>query len=125
MKKIFTILVVDDDLELGIMLKILLEHKGFFVIILNRADQVTETLNNNNVHVIILDMLIGGIKGYEVCAQLKNNPATAHYPVMIMTAMPDAEAICRQAGANEFIAKPFEMDHIISKINTLTTSLHP
>ena len=68
-------------------------------------------------------MLIAGLKGSEIAAILKNNPATSQYPIMIMTALPDAELICRQSGANEFIAKPFEMDNFIAKINSLTLHL--
>jgi DNA-binding response OmpR family regulator len=119
-KKTFTILIVDDDQEIGLMLKIMLEHKGYSVIILNNAENLHQALANNSVDVIILDMLIAGLKGDEICASLKQDSATAHYPVMIMTAMPDVEILCRQAGANEFIAKPFEMDILIAKINSLT-----
>ena len=97
MKKTFTILIVDDDPEIGIMLKIMLEHKGFSVIILNNAEKLNETLGTHTIDVIILDMLIAGLKGSEIAAILKNNPATSQYPIMIMTALPDAELICRQS----------------------------
>lgn len=123
MKKTFTILIVDDDPEIGIMLKIMLEHKGFSVIVLNNAEKLSETLSTHTIDVIILDMLIAGLNGTEISAILKKNPATSQYPIMIMTAMPDAELICRQSGANEFIAKPFEMDNFIAKINSLTVHL--
>ena len=114
------ILVVDDDVEITIMLKIMLEHKGFYVITINRADQIPQILSNHKIDLIILDMLIAGVKGNEVCAQLKKDAATTHYPIMMMTALPDAEKICRENGANDFIAKPFEMNQMISKINRLT-----
>ncbi len=120
MKHIPNILVVDDDQEIGQMLKIMLEHKGFTVIISDRAEKIPGILSNNNVDMIILDMLIAGVKGNEVCTHLKMDAATAHYPIMMMTALPDAEKICRDAGADEFIAKPFEMKQIISKIRSLT-----
>lgn len=123
MKKTFTILIVDDDPEIGIMLKIMLEHKGFSVIVLNNAEKLSETLSTHTIDVIILDMLIAGLNGTEISAILKKNPATSQYPIMIMTGMPDAELICRQSGANEFIAKPFEMDNFIAKINSLTVHL--
>ena len=83
MKKTFTILIVDDDPEIGIMLKIMLEHKGFSVIILNNAEKLNETLGTHTIDVIILDMLIAGLKGSEIAAILKNNPTTSQYPMRI------------------------------------------
>jgi DNA-binding response OmpR family regulator len=65
-------------------------------------------------------MLIAGVKGHEVCTQLKKDAATAHYPIMMMTALPDAEKLCREHEADDFIAMPFEMMQMISKINMLT-----
>lgn len=120
MEKFPKILVVDDDVEITIMLKIMLEHKEMCVITLNRADQISQILSNHKIDLILLDMLIGGVKGHDVCAQLKKDAATAHYPIVMMTALPDAEKICLENGANDFIAKPFEMKQIISKINKLT-----
>lgn len=119
MKQAPLILVVDDDEEIGTMLKMMLEHKGFSVTVCRRAEQTEETLKNNDVDLIILDMLIGGIKGTDVCMSLKNNVSYSHLPIMIMTALPDAEILSRSAGADDFLAKPFEMETMILKINQL------
>jgi DNA-binding response OmpR family regulator len=73
------ILVVDDDLEITIMLKIMLEHKGMYVITINRTDQIPQILSNHKIDLIILDMLIAGVKGNELCNLLKKDAATAHY----------------------------------------------
>lgn len=113
------VLVVDDDEEIGFMLQMMLEHKGFSVILLKRADQTEETLLLNEVDLIILDMLIAGVKGTDVCIRLKSNPGFAHIPIIMMTALPDAKTICREAGADEFVSKPFEMDELILKVNLL------
>jgi DNA-binding response OmpR family regulator len=125
MKKTITILVVDDDEEIGFMLKLMLEHKGFSVIILQRVEQTEKVLKNNKVDLVILDMLIAGEKGTDLCIQLKNNPATSRLPVMMITALPDAETICALAGADDFLSKPFEMDEIISKVNYLLNKKQP
>ena len=117
MSKPLQILVVDDDEEIGIMLKIALEHKGYSVVVLQRTEQVEETIRQNNIGLIILDMLIGGVKGTEVCMRLKADSNTAHIPVMMLTALPEAEVVCKQAGADDFLSKPFEMSMLISKIN--------
>ncbi len=116
MKKI---LVVDDDQEIGFMLKMMLEHKGFSVSISQNAEHPEEIIRKNNFNLIILDMLIAGINGTDVCAQLKSQPDFAGIPILMITALPDSEKICLQAGANDFISKPFEMEAMISKINLL------
>jgi DNA-binding response OmpR family regulator len=110
------ILVVDDDESIGIMLKMMLEHKGYRVIVNQDALNLTELIAANNIGLILLDMLINGVKGTDVCISLKNDPAVNHIPIMMMTALPDAEKQCGEAGADDFIAKPFEMDVLLGKV---------
>ncbi|MEO5681748.1 MAG: response regulator [Chitinophagaceae bacterium] len=117
------ILVVDDDEEIGIMLQMILEHKGFSVIILKRTEQAEETMSRHTISLVILDMLIAGVKGTDVCMRLKANSNTAHIPVMMITALPEAEEICKQAGADDFLNKPFELDSLITKINLLLNKI--
>jgi len=114
-----TILVVDDDAEIGLVLKLILEHKGFKVLLLQKAQEVENMISRHSIDLIILDMLIGGIKGTDVCAALKSNSNTLSIPVIMMTALPDAEQVCKEAGANGFLTKPFEIDSLIAKINEL------
>jgi DNA-binding response OmpR family regulator len=114
-----TILVVDDDAEIGLVLKLILEHKAFQVLLLQKANEVENLISQHNIDLIILDMLIGGIKGTDVCASLKANHRTLSIPIIMMTALPDAEQICKEAGANDFITKPFDIDSLLSKINHL------
>ncbi len=113
------VLVVVDDEEIRLMLQMMLDHKGFSVILLQRADQTEEILSANHVDIIILDMLIAGAKGTDVCTRLKKNAVFSHIPVIMITALPDAKTICSQAGANDFLSKPFEMDDLIVKLNLL------
>lgn len=113
------ILVVDDDQEIGFMLKLILEHQGFSVALLERAENVAEVIIKDNFKLIILDMLIAGTLGTEVCAVLKNNPAISHIPILMITAFPDSEKICLDAGADNFLSKPFEMKELFSKVNSL------
>lgn len=112
-------MVVDDDQEIGFMFKLMLEHKGFSVTVTERAEQLEDIIIRHSIKIIILDMLIAGVKGTDVCARLKGNEATVNIPIIMVTALPDCEKICFQAGANGFLAKPFEMAELISKINLL------
>ena len=113
------ILVVDDDQEIGFMMKMMLEHKGYTVFVLERADRVEATITGHNIDLVILDMLIAGVKGTDVCVRLKANPNTMGVPVIMVTALPNIEKIFREAGADDFLSKPFEMLGLISKINKL------
>jgi len=125
MQKKTSILVVDDDEEIGFMVKLMLEHKGFSVVVLERDEHIETTIRDKEVDLIILDMLIAGVLGTDICARLKNNDAFANLPIIISTALPDAEHLCTEAGANDFLAKPFEMEDLISKIQRLVPAAQP
>ena len=123
-QKPFTILLVDDDPDIGTMLKMMLEFKGYAITLLNRAGNMQQMLHNNSFDLLILDMLIAGIKGTDVCSSIKSNSLYEHLPVLMISAMPDARQTCLDAGANEFISKPFEMKEILFKIKMLITVEH-
>lgn len=120
MHKVATILVIDDDPDIGKMLQMMLEYKGYEVILLNKAFTIEEILRENDIDLVILDMLIGGVNGTDVCKIIKNNKAFAHIPVLMISALPHARQTCIDAGANEFIAKPFEMQELLSNVHHLT-----
>lgn len=113
------ILVVDDDPDIGTMLKMMLEFKGYEVTLINRADQAQKAISTHPIDLVILDMLIAGDNGTDVCAAIRKNEASHLLPVMMISALPDARQTCLDAGANEFISKPFEMKEILFKINLL------
>jgi DNA-binding response OmpR family regulator len=119
MGNISKILVVDDDYEIGFMLKTILEHKGFALTVLNRTEHLEDVISRENFSLIILDMLIAGVNGMDVCSLLKKNTATSNIPVIMITALSDAETICIQGGADDFLSKPFEIDVLLLKVNNL------
>lgn len=113
------ILVVDDDSGIGEMLKTLLEFYGYEVFVTEIPQETEELIISKNVDLVMLDMLISGVNGTDVCSRLRKNEATAEVPVLMMSALHDAGPKCREAGANDFIAKPFEMEDLTEKINTI------
>jgi len=119
MNKNARILVLDDDPDIGTMIKMMLEYKGYGVIVSDRADLAQQALNTGGVDLIIMDMLLSGVNGTDLCIDLKKNPSTSHIPVIMISAHPNAKEICLQAGADEFISKPFDMNDILSKIDRL------
>ncbi len=119
MEKKPNILVVDDDPDIGTMLKMMLEYKGYSVTLLGNANQTEQILSKQQTDIVILDMLIAGINGTDICRSIRSNPLSVHVPVLMISALPDARNTCIDAGANDFIAKPFEMVEILAKVNTL------
>lgn len=113
------ILVIDDDQDIGRMLKMLLEFKGFKVTIAENKTMAEETLNNASIDIIIMDMLLSGENGINVCVDFKNMDDIKQIPILMMSAHPDAKIICLDAGANDFIPKPFEMQDMLMKIDQL------
>lgn len=116
------ILVIDDDADIGTMIKMMLEYKGYVVTVSNRAEQAQEILRNNTVDLVIMDMLLSGTNGIDICEHLKQNKTTSHIPVMMISAHPNAKEICMKAGADDFISKPFDMQDMLSKINYLVNN---
>ena len=119
MNKKEKILVLDDDPDIGTMIKMMLEYKGYSVTVSDRAEQANEILKTDAVDLIIMDMLFSGVNGTDLCSELKKDSSLAHTPVIMISAHPNAKEICLQAGADEFISKPFDMQDILSKIDHL------
>lgn len=116
------ILVVDDDPDISMMLKMMLEYKGYKVVTAERADEIFQAISTNSFNLIIMDMLLSGINGTDICVQLKEKENTRSIPVMMISAHPNAKELCMQAGANDFMAKPFDMDDILNTVGRLVTN---
>jgi DNA-binding response OmpR family regulator len=116
----YKILIVDDDPDISMMLKLMLEFKGYSVNTTDRPEETHSILQKNtSTDLVIMDMLLSGVNGTDICTQLKQSDVTRHIPVMMISAHPNAKEICMQAGADDFISKPFDMQDILSKINLL------
>ena len=119
-----TIVVLDDDPDIGTMIRVMLEFRGYEVIVTERARDLFELLHNRTVSLVITDLLLSGDNGTEVCAQLKENPATSEIPVIMFSAHPNAREICLKAGADEFMAKPFDIKELYSKVDELALKVN-
>ena len=123
MKKMANILVVDDDPDIGTMLKMMLEYKGYAVTLLSNAGKTEQQLSDEVTDLVILDMLIAGTNGTDVCRSIRSNPLSADVPVLMISALPDARKVCIDAGANDFISKPFEMKELLAKVSSLVNKV--
>ena len=113
------ILVVDDDPDIGIMLKMMLEFKGYAAIVADSEEKAEQILHTDSIRLIVMDMLLSGTNGTDLCSQLKKRKETKHVPILMISAHPNAKEICIAAGADDFILKPFDMQDILARVETL------
>jgi len=116
------ILIIEDTPDISQMLKMILEYKGYDVITTENIEKATTLLNDQAIDLIIMDMLLSGVNGVDVCRSYKKIPAIDNIPLIMMSAHPDAEQKCMEAGADDFIFKPFDMEEILSKVKVLLES---
>lgn len=110
------LLVVDDEQDILEFLKVILEEEGYIVVTTDKDDYLEQLNNDILPDLILLDMLLSGKDGREIVKYLKMQEKTKHIPVIMFSAHPSAQEITRQAGADDFVAKPFEIDQLLNKI---------
>ena len=110
------ILVVDDEPDILEFLQDLLEGEGYTVAITDKAEYVEKLHVDSLPDLILIDVLLSGEDGRKIVKHLKSQEATKHVPVIMFSAHPSAEETVRVAGADDFVAKPFELDEVLAKI---------
>ncbi len=114
------IFVIDDDRDLLSIVKSLLIKRGFNVSVYSDWELAYRDIKKYEPQLILLDVFLAGVDGFEVCRKLKSNYVTRHIPVLIFSAYPRvAETAIYEYGANDFISKPFEVGDLISKVHTI------
>ncbi len=117
MKEKALILVLDDDPDICTMIKMVLDYYGYEVMDAENEDKAKDILSSNHVDLAIMDMLLSGADGTDICRRLKRDKETSTIPILMFSAHPTARDTCLSAGADDFIAKPFEMNDLIARIN--------
>jgi len=104
------ILVVDDLPENSIVLQSFLSPMGYLIESASDGETALQMVADNPPDVILLDLMMPGMDGFEVCRRLKQDPDTHHIPVIIVTGMSDRDSNVRavEAGADDFLIKPFD-----------------
>lgn len=110
------ILVVDDDPDILVFLQVILEDEGYTVVTSEKGEYLEQLHNGGLPDLILLDMLLSGKDGREIVKYLKREPETSLIPVIMISAHPSAEKEALQAGADDFLAKPFNIDKLLAKI---------
>ncbi len=112
------ILIIDDDVNILNALRFMLEAEGFKVTTSENADYVNKLHKYSKLpNIIILDVLLSGRDGRKICKQLKSQSNTKNIPIIIISAHPTAKNTSIRSGADDFVAKPFDIQYILEKIN--------
>ena len=120
MKKQYAIMVVDDNPEiLDFLSKILSEE--YFVISALSGEEAVQILEKNNIDLIISDVMMEDMNGFELCRKIKSNINISHIPVILLTAKTDTESKIQglEAGADAYIDKPFSPFHLKAQLRNL------
>ncbi len=116
-----TIIVVDDDQELVTIVRAILEHEGFNVRCANSGQQLFAGLEKEKPDLIILDIMMPEMDGWEVLRRLKGDRETSSIPVILLTAKVKYEDLLTgyKMGANHYITKPYTRNQLMTSINRL------
>jgi len=115
-----TVLVVDDLPQNLRLLDAMLSPRGFRVVGAASGEEALQTLGEDKPDLVLLDILMPGMDGYEVCRRIRSNPVTAYLPVVMVTASGDQEKLrAIDVGADDFVTKPFEQAELLARIRSL------
>ena len=114
-KKIF---IADDDTDILTIIGLMLKVHGYDVISTTNANHIFDQ-KENLPDLILLDIWMSGIDGRVICKKLKENVLFKNIPVVFISANTGITEITAECKAQGFISKPFEMEHLVSKISTL------
>ncbi len=111
-----TLLIIDDDPAIRELLRIILQRAGYNV---DTACDAALISGNDFVFpdLFLLDRHLGGIDGLDICRQLKRDVRSCNIPVVMISASPDISQLSREAGADDFIEKPFDIAELTAKIS--------
>lgn len=110
-------MIADDDLGIVDAVEMLLEYKGYQV--RTASENTLVRIMEELPDVLLLDIWMSGEDGLEICKTLKSQELTKDMPVLMISASKDIEHSALNAGADDFLAKPFEMTHLLDKIELM------
>ena len=118
-----SILIVEDDFDISNMLRIYFDGQGYEVDIAPRGSVALEKTRQNLPHLIVLDIMLPDIDGYEVCRQLKSDKETASIPVIFISALHETidKVKAFDQGGVDYITKPFKTEEVMARVKTHLT----
>ena len=114
------ILIVDDVTRNIQIISTILKQEGYKISFARSGESALELLQNKTFDLILLDIMMPGIDGYETCRRLKNDPETSELPVIFLTGKADSDSIVKgfDLGAVDYITKPFRASELLARVKT-------
>lgn len=115
------ILVAEDERDIQELLEYNLKQEGYESILVGRGDQVVEAVEKNAPSLVLLDLMLPGMSGIDICKKLRGNPKTRRIPMIMVTAK-GAESdkiVGLEIGADDYITKPFSPKEVMARVKAL------
>ena len=114
------ILVVDDEVDIAQLIRFNLEKEGFLVSVLHSGDSVLPFLLKNKIDLVVLDLMLPGINGLDLCRAIKSDADLKSIPVILLTAKAQESDVVKgfDMGAEDYVTKPFSVKVLMARIRT-------
>jgi two-component system phosphate regulon response regulator PhoB len=121
------VLVVEDEEALSVLLRYNLESEGYDVETVNRGDEAEIRLKENLPDIVVLDWMLPGLSGIELCRRLRSRGETERLPVLMLTARSEEAERVRglSTGADDYMVKPFSVPEFVARVRALLRRASP
>ncbi len=115
------VLIVDDEMDTLLPLKRSLEVENYIVVEALNGQEALDIVKNEIPDIILLDIMLPGMDGYEVCSRLKNNALTKNIPIIMLTARDNVKEKVKglETGADDYVAKPYNLHELKARIKSV------
>jgi CheY-like chemotaxis protein len=115
------ILIVEDEPGVAAAIRFLMEQQGYCVRVAEKGEDALDLISTNKPHLVLLDIMLPGISGWEVCEKIRTNPDCRDIKIVFLTARRDEAEVARglALGADAYITKPFKNDQLIASVKAL------
>ena len=119
--KIKKVLIVDDEPDIVQLISYNLKKEGFHIATALDGEEALTKVREGHLDLVILDLMLPGIHGMELCRILRNNPKTAHVPIIMLTARGEESDKIRglETGADDYMTKPFSPKELIARVKAI------
>ena len=111
--------VVEDDKDIRFILECVLADSGFILETFNNIKDFSNRPRKHDIDLILLDVQLPDGNGIDLCRDLKNAELTKHIPVVLMSASESSSRAIKEGKADDFIAKPFDLDELVIRIQEI------